>query len=376
MKRSGADASSRAAAVGRDRASSTPTQQFCWKYSVADRGSAFSAVYLSSPISPLRTLAMMCVELLEQRRDPRRSRVSVITNFRRGKRSNTPREQHVHERALRVEAHLGDHDHRDRRVPAVVGRAGAAVQVDRDVEVLEHRPQRVVVRVVERLHPLHVGRDVRQQHAAAQAVLLDPLRVLDRVVDVVEEDLTDAGTSLRVARRRSRRASGCAPGCRRGGARSPRASAAARTARSSGRTAARCSGRSTSPTTPSASWSALRRSSSQLRTRRSVSRRSFHGFLYFPRHASKSSRNFGSRYSRYVSWFAPAWRVGRDDRVVVRGRRGHADLPGHPNAASFVPHRASGERRRRPDPTAPHPTVMVRCASCQPCSPFTRTSSY
>jgi hypothetical protein len=45
----------------------------------------------------------------------------------------------------------------------------------------------------------------------------------------------------------------------------------------------------------------------ELRTRRLVSRRSFQGFLYFSRHASKSGTNLGSRNSRYVSWFAPAW---------------------------------------------------------------------
>ena len=45
-------------------------------------------------------------------------------------------------------------------------------------------------------------------------------------------------------------------------------------------------------------------------------------------------------------------RVGRDDRVVVRGRRRHDDPPGRRNAASFVPHprlayvRAPQDRRR------------------------------
>src|SRR6185437_16939522 len=62
-------------------------------------------------------------------------------------------------------------------------------------------------------------------------------------------------------------------------------------------------------------WKDLR-SSSQLRTRRSVSRRSFHGFLYFPRQASKSSRYAGSRYSRYCSWLPPAWQSAE---MSVRG---------------------------------------------------------
>ena len=66
-------------------------------------------------------------------------------------------------------------------------------------------------------------------------------------------------------------------------------------------------GKITSATTPSSSWSRLRRSVSQLRIRRSVSLRSLYGFLYLPRQASKSSRYFGSRYSRYISWLPPAW---------------------------------------------------------------------
>ena len=67
-------------------------------------------------------------------------------------------------------------------------------------------------------------------------------------------------------------------------------------------------GNTTSATTPSDSSSEKRRSSSQLRTRPpSPSWRSRNGFLYLLRQASKSSRYAGSRYSRYVSWLAPAW---------------------------------------------------------------------
>ena len=72
------------------------------------RGSTWSLPYLSSPIAPVsRTLAIVRVELREQRRDPRAARL--------GHHELQPREalehageQHVHERPLAVEAHLGD----------------------------------------------------------------------------------------------------------------------------------------------------------------------------------------------------------------------------------------------------------------------------
>ncbi|MEZ5348969.1 MAG: hypothetical protein R2714_07195 [Microthrixaceae bacterium] len=63
------------------------------------------------------------------------------------------------------------------------------MHVDRHVEVLEDLPQRVVARVIERLHPLDVGSDVGQQDPTPESVLLDPTHILDRVVDVIEEDL-------------------------------------------------------------------------------------------------------------------------------------------------------------------------------------------
>src|SRR3954451_8005936 len=66
-------------------------------------------------------------------------------------------------------------------------------------------------------------------------------------------------------------------------------------------------GNTTSATMPSDSCSFHRRSLSQLRTRRSVFFRSWYGFLYLPRQASKSSRYAGSRYSRYSAWLPPAW---------------------------------------------------------------------
>ena len=65
-------------------------------------------------------------------------------------------------------------------------------------------------------------------------------------------------------------------------------------------------GNTTSPTMPSSSCWELRISLSQLRSRR-LSPRSLYGFLYSPRHASKSSWNAGSRYSRYALCEPPAW---------------------------------------------------------------------
>ncbi len=87
-----------------------------------------------------------------------------------------------------------------RREPAVVRRARATVEVHRDVEVLQRGPQPVVLGVVERPDPGDVGRDRRQQHAATETVLLDPGRVRDGVVDVVQEDLSDAGALDRTPR--------------------------------------------------------------------------------------------------------------------------------------------------------------------------------
>ena len=66
-------------------------------------------------------------------------------------------------------------------------------------------------------------------------------------------------------------------------------------------------GKMTCPTMPSAFCCESRSSPSQLRTRRSVSFKSLNGFLYFARQASKSSRYFGSKNSRYCWWLPPAW---------------------------------------------------------------------
>ena len=53
--------------------------------------------------------------------------------------------------------------------------------------------------MIKRLHPFHVGRDVGQQHATTQAVLLDPGDVFDGVIDVIQEELFDTGALLGLA---------------------------------------------------------------------------------------------------------------------------------------------------------------------------------
>ena len=137
-------------------------------------------------------------------------------------------------------------------------------------------------------------------------MLLDPAHVVDRVVDVVEEDLADAGAPLGklTAPVDEPAVVGADPGepvlVRLGvgcGAKRTKL----------GKNGGTVFGKITSPTTWSRSWSPLRFSLSQLRMRSSLARRSLYGFLYRLRHASKSSRYSLARYSRYTAWLAPAW---------------------------------------------------------------------
>ena len=102
----------------------------------------------------------------------------------------------VDERALRVKPGLVDVEEHRKRVVAVVRCPGASVNVDRHLKVLEDFPQSVIGRVVERPHPLDVRRDVGQKDSSAEAVFLDPVDVVDGVVDVIEEDLADARPAL------------------------------------------------------------------------------------------------------------------------------------------------------------------------------------
>ena len=86
---------------------------------------------------------------------------------------------------------------RRRREVGIRRRPDATVGLDRDVEVLADRPEPVVLGIVQGADVLvRVGRHRLDEHAAPQAVLLDPPDVVDGVVDVVHEDLADAGAPL------------------------------------------------------------------------------------------------------------------------------------------------------------------------------------
>jgi hypothetical protein len=100
------------------------------------------------------------------------------------------------EGSLRVEHGLVDVEEHGKGVVAVVRYPRAAMDVDRHFEILDDLPQSVVFRIVKRSHPLDIRWDIGQQDAAPQAVLFDPVDVSDGVVDLIEEDLTDAGPSL------------------------------------------------------------------------------------------------------------------------------------------------------------------------------------
>ena len=211
----------------------------------------------------------------------------------------------LNQRTLRVERHLVDVEQHRHRVGPVVGHAGAAVDVDRHLELLEHRPHRVVDRVVQRLHPVHVGRDVRQQDAAAQVVLLDPADVGDGVVDVVEEDLPDAGPPLRELAAPVDQPAVVGPDA--GEAvlvvLRPRRLGEQHEAGEERRHRVR-----EDDLTDDAVGRLL--AVAHLVVPVAVaprSPRSRKGVLVLPRQASKSSRNRGSRYSRYCLWLPPAW---------------------------------------------------------------------
>src|SRR5262249_38579423 len=94
-------------------------------------------------------------------------------------------------------------------------------------------------------------------------------------------------------------------------------------------------GKITSPTMPSASSSAMRRSWSQFRVRPSRCR-SPNGFLYAERHSSNSARYSASRYSRYWSIEPPAWQSAETIRYrSPAGRGAGALIPPFLGAAWF-----------------------------------------
>ena len=120
---------------------------------------------------------------------------SVNTTVMPGKRSNTPDMVRCHsarfdQNAASITNITTDDAHL--REPRHAGAAG--VVRDRDVALLADLPDRVVRRREQRLDPGRVGRDAREQHAA-EAVLVAPDDVVDRFVDVVQEDLRLPGAA-------------------------------------------------------------------------------------------------------------------------------------------------------------------------------------
>ena len=118
------------------------------------------------------------------------------TSCRSGWRSITPREHQVPERAVGPPRDLEQEHGAGRRVVAVVGGGAAAVVVDRQPDLLAHRPDRLVVGGVER-RDARAGRCAGEQDAAGQPVLGGPADLGDRALDVVQHDLADAGPAPR-----------------------------------------------------------------------------------------------------------------------------------------------------------------------------------
>ena len=191
---------------------------------------------------------------------------SVSTSFRSGMALEDAAEDQVPQRPVGEPRRL-DHEHRARRrVLAEGGDAAPAVVVDGDAEFLAHRPDRVVVGRVQRRQ---AGSPVACRAAACRRV--SPPRQAhrisrDRLVDVVEEDLRDAGP-----------AAGCV-GAEVGepavvGAQAGPAplvllgvGGGAVTSEPLGKNGGMVLGKTTSATMPSASSSAMRRSEFQLRS--------------------------------------------------------------------------------------------------------------
>ena len=79
---------------------------------------------------------------------------------------------------------------------AHLGAGGSGMVVHRHVEILASGPDRLVVRGAERRES-RVGWHARQQDPAEETVFSRPGDLRDGVVDVVEEDLGQAGTPAR-----------------------------------------------------------------------------------------------------------------------------------------------------------------------------------
>src|SRR4051794_40959495 len=70
------------------------------------------------------------------------------------------------------------------------------MDIDRNFQFLNDRPQPIIFGVIERPNPLRVRGDVWQQHTAAEPVTLDPAHISNRFVYVVQEDLTDTSAPI------------------------------------------------------------------------------------------------------------------------------------------------------------------------------------
>ena len=99
-------------------------------------------------------------------------------------------EEQVPEDAVRVPAQLDDEHRGCCRVATEVGRGLSGVVVDRHVEVFARGPDRLVLGCIEGWKT-RIGRHPREQDAPEQVGTPRTLDLLDRVVDVVEEDLCD-----------------------------------------------------------------------------------------------------------------------------------------------------------------------------------------
>ena len=147
---------------------------------------------------------------------------------------------------------------------------------------------------------------------------LRELDVLDGVVDVVQEDLRRHRRAARARPSRSRPATGCGRGCRRAAARNCSAVGGRAITAPVGKNGGTVFGKMTSPTTPSASSSRKRRSSSQLRSAAGAVQ-VLERVLVLVRATRRTRRGTPGRGTPGTgSWLRAGVRVGRDQRVAVR----------------------------------------------------------
>src|SRR5208282_5775324 len=105
------------------------------------------------------------------------------------------RHQQMPEAGLTVEGHVLDPDRFRHDALAVVRNALPRMLIEHEAMVLDGGKHAVPRWMVERLQPVGVGRDERQENAAAQARLRDELDILDRFVEVIGQDQSNPGAS-------------------------------------------------------------------------------------------------------------------------------------------------------------------------------------